>query len=61
MFLFNSMCFFLSQVDVNIDLSEIVSERLSAMRKLQENPNDNAAKSKLDTVQKTVSDEQSDG
>ncbi|XP_047738408.1 protein SON isoform X3 [Hyalella azteca] len=39
----------------NLNLSEMVSERLRAMRNLQENPNDANAKKKLDALQETMS------
>lgn len=37
-----------------MDIGAIVSERLSAVRKLQENPNDLSAKMVLDNAQKQV-------
>jgi hypothetical protein len=45
---------FLQEI-ANLNLSEMVSERLRAMRNLQENPNDANAKKKLDALQETVS------
>lgn len=37
-----------------VDISQIVSTRLSAMRKLQDNPNDSEAIKTLNNVQKEV-------
>jgi len=37
-----------------VDIGAIVSERLTAVRKLQENPNDLSAKMILDNAQKQV-------
>lgn len=38
-----------------MDVSSIISQRLNAMRKLQENPNDNAAMTLMQNSQKNVS------
>lgn len=38
----------------NIDIASIVSQRLTAMRKLQENPNDSQAISEMYRAQKEV-------
>lgn len=38
-----------------MDVSSIISQRLNAMRKLQENPNDNAAMTLMQNSQKEVS------
>lgn len=39
----------------NLDISNIVTQRLNAMRKLQDNPNDYEAQSLLNSAQKDVS------
>lgn len=38
-----------------MDVSAIISQRLNAMRKLQENPNDNSAMALMENTQKRVS------
>lgn len=46
---------FFTRLQQNVDIGQIVSQRLSAMRKLQENPNDVQAITEIYKSQKEVS------